>query len=90
MTWAFWKYYLDLTKFNIAISVLLAFVVGPFGGIFLFFTGGMGLSLIAYSFFHANEYYLYYNLGLTKVRLVLTSSIVNIGVAALVGAILAI
>jgi hypothetical protein len=90
MTWAFWKYYLDLTKFNFAISVILAFVIGPFGGIFLFLTGGMVLSLIAYSFFHANEYYLYYNLGLTRVRLVLTSYIVNIGVAILVGAILAI
>ena len=36
MTWAFWKYYFDLTKFNLAISVLLAIVVGPFGGIFCF------------------------------------------------------
>ena len=90
MTCAFWKYYLDVTKFNLAISALLAFIVGPSGGIFLFLTGGMVLSLIAYSFFHANEYYLYHNLGLTKVRLVLTSPIVNIGVAVLVGAILAI
>ena len=90
MSWAFWKYYLDLTKFNFAISFLFAFVLGPYGGIFLFLTGGMVLSLIAYSFFHANEYYLYYNLGLTRLRLVLTSYIVNIAVAVTVGTILAI
>lgn len=90
MTRAFWKYYLDLTKFNFAISFLLAFVIGPFGGIFMFLSGGMVLSLVAYSFFHANEYYLYYNLGLTKARLVLTSYVTNIGIAILAGAILAI
>ncbi|MCF0063299.1 hypothetical protein MUK70_10020 [Dyadobacter chenwenxiniae] len=76
MTWAFWKYYVDLTKFNLAISVILAIVIGPFGGILLFLTGGMVLSLIAYSVFHANEYYLYYNLGLTKMRLVVANKLI--------------
>jgi hypothetical protein len=86
MNRAVWKYYLDLTKFNVAISLLLTSFVGPDGGIFSFLTGGMILSLIAYSFFHGNEYYLYYNLGLTKVRLVLTSYLINVCVAVLLGA----
>lgn len=89
MNRAFWKYYLDLTKFNFAISLLLAFVKGPSDGIFSFLTAGMVLSLIAYSFFHGNEYYLYYNLGLTKARLVLTSYLVNICIAILFGAVFA-
>lgn len=87
MTQALWKYYVDLTKFNFALSLILAFVAGPSSGILLFLTGGMLLSLIAYSLFHGNEYYLYNNLGLTKMRLVLTSYLVNICIAVLAWAI---
>lgn len=90
MNQAFWKYYLDLTKFNFAISLLLAFAIGPTSGIFSFLSTGMALSLIAYSLFHGNEYYLYYNLGLTRVRLVLTSYLVNGCIAILAGAFFAI
>lgn len=90
MNQAFRKYYLDLTKFNVAISLLLAFVIGPTSGIFSFLSTGMVLSLIAYSLFHGNEYYLYYNLGLTRVRLVLTSYLVNSCIAILAGAFFAI
>jgi small-conductance mechanosensitive channel len=83
MSRAFWKFYIDLTKFNLGISFLVAFIASFWDGILMFATGGMVLSLLAYSYFHFNEYYLYYNSGLTKARLVLTSWVINIGISIL-------
>lgn len=86
MTRAFWKYYLDLTKFNLGLSLLVTFAKSPAEGILLFLTGGMILSLIAYEYFHRNEYYLYHNLGFTRIRLVLTAWLFNLGISSLLGA----
>jgi hypothetical protein len=88
MTRVFWKYYIDLTKFNLGMCLLITFVKSPAEGVLLFLTGGMLLSLIAYEYYHRNEYYLYHNLGLTRVRLILTTWLFNLGISALLGAFL--
>ena len=89
MTRIFWKYYTDLTKFNLGLSLLIAFATSPVEGVLLFLTGGMIISLIAYEYFHRDEYYLYHNLGFTRVRLALTSWLINIGLSLLIVAVLA-
>ncbi|MFD2937429.1 hypothetical protein ACFS25_26895 [Spirosoma flavum] len=88
MTRAFWKYYMDLTKFNLGLSLLVTFVKSPAEGILLFLTGGMLLSLVAYEYFHSHEYYLYYNLGLTRTRLMLKAWLMNLGISAFLGTLL--
>ncbi|GAB3492286.1 hypothetical protein GCM10027341_06260 [Spirosoma knui] len=88
MTRAFWKFYTDLTKFNLGLSLLVTFVKSPVEGILLFVTGGMLLSLIAYEYFHSHEYYLYHNLGLTRMRLIRKAWLLNLGISAIVGALL--
>lgn len=88
MTRAFWKYYTDLTKFNLGLSLLVAFVKSPAEGILLFVTGGMLLSLVAYEYFHSHQYYLYHNLGLTRTRLILKAWLLNAGISAIIGSLL--
>lgn len=88
MTRAFWKFYTDLTKFNLGLSLLVSFVKSPAEGILLFVTGGMILSLVAYEYFHSHEYYLYHNLGLTRMRLILKAWLLNVGIAVVLGAFL--
>lgn len=85
MTRAFWKYYLDLTKFNLGLSLLVTFIKSPADGILLFLTGGMLLILVAYEYFHSQDYYLYHNLGLTRTRLMLQAWLLNLGISVLLG-----
>ncbi len=85
MTKAFGKYYIDLTKFNLGLSLIVTFIKSPVEGILFFLTGGMILSLIAYEYYYRDEYYFYHNLGLTRTRLVLSAWLFNLGISALLG-----
>jgi hypothetical protein len=76
---AFWKFYADLTKFNLGLSLLIGVAKGTAEGLLSFATGGMVLSILAYEILHSNEYNLYYNLGFTKRKLLLGSWLINAG-----------
>lgn len=88
MSHAFWKYYMDVTRYNIAISVILALItLNPLNGIVCLATGGMVIGLYCYKQFQQSQYYFYYNIGITKRKLITFTWLINIAlslVAALV------
>lgn len=81
MKQAILKYYYDLTRYNIGFSVLIGFItLRPFVGIVTFGTFGMFVGLICYKSFQNNQYYFYYNLGISKSKLIAITWIINISV----------
>jgi hypothetical protein len=81
---ALWKYYYDVTRYNVAFSLVLALItLKPLNGIVSLATGGMVIGLYCYQQFQHSQYYLYYNLGITKKRLILTTWIINVALSGL-------
>jgi hypothetical protein len=79
MSKALWKYYYDVTRYNVAFSVVLALItLKPLNGIVSLATGGMIIGLYCYKQFQNSQYYFYYNLGITKSRLILYTWLVNL------------
>ena len=77
MNRAFFKFYFDSTRYNIAFSVLVLLIVNPLAGIISLPTYGLAIGLLCYRQFHGNQYYFYYNLGFSKQKLILNSMIIN-------------
>ncbi len=64
MNRALWKYYVDVTRYNVAFSIVLGIITSEiFKGIFCFVTTGMIMGLVIYKQMHNNQYYFYYNIG---------------------------
>lgn len=81
---ALFKYYYDLTRYNIIISLLVGFVkFSPFVGIFSFATFSMPISIFCYQYFQKHQYYFYYNLGISKTKLVIFTWIINLIIASI-------
>ena len=64
-----WKYFLDINLFNLSFCLIFAFVFGILWSIFLFATFGIIVGYLGFKTFKSNEYYSYYNLGITKKHL---------------------
>ena len=77
MSKAFLKFYFDSTRYNIAFSILCFLIVNPLAGIVSLPTYGLAIGLLCYRQFHGHQYYFYYNLGITKQRLIIKSLIIN-------------
>jgi hypothetical protein len=75
---ALFKYTLDTNVFNIVISVLSALFLGVFWAIIVFATFGNVFGYIGFRTFKNNEYYAYYNLGFSKLKLLMSTFIVNL------------
>lgn len=79
MKQAILKYYYDLTKYNLGFSIFIGFLtLRPFIGIVTFGTFGMLVGLYCYKYFHQNQYYFYYNLGISKLILVSVTWFMNL------------
>ncbi|WP_320053756.1 hypothetical protein [uncultured Acetobacteroides sp.] len=77
----FLKFYADSTRYNLAFSVLCFVVVSPLAGLVSLPTFGLAVGLLCYRKFHGHQYYFYYNLGITKRRLIAKSVAVNLAIA---------
>lgn len=75
------KYYYDLTLYNFGFSVLIGLLIGGNAGIVSFGTFGMLVGLMSYRYFQNNQYYFYYNLGISKTALIATTWIINFTIA---------
>jgi hypothetical protein len=78
MNRAFLKFYFDAMRYNLAFSILCFLIVNPLAGIVSFPTYGLAVGLIFYKRFHGHQYYFYYNLGITKQKLIIKSFIINL------------
>lgn len=72
------KFYLDVTKYNVLFSVLIGGLRGVIPGIACLGTFGMIVGIICYEYYRSNQYYFYYNLGFTKLKLIATTWIINL------------
>lgn len=79
---AFWKYYLDLNLYNLVFSLFFLMTSGPGWALFVFCSFGIFASLLGFRYFKRNEYYMYYNLGITRTKLILKVWLLNIVIAA--------
>ncbi|MEI6059136.1 MAG: hypothetical protein WCR72_00435 [Bacteroidota bacterium] len=81
MSRAFLKFYFDSTRYTVAFSLLVSMIVNPLAGIAALPTYGLAIGLLCYRQFHGNQYYFYYNLGMSKQKLVLQSMMINLIIA---------
>jgi len=78
------KYFWDINMFNIPFSMFFAFSAGILWSVIIFSSFGILVGYFGYQTFKKNEYYSYYNLGYTKVKLLskvwLFNSIISIAI----------
>ncbi len=78
MRQAFIKYYLDVTRYSLVFSIIAGFITASLNaGIITFSTIGMIVGLLCYRKFQKNQYFFYYNQGITKSKLIITTWSIN-------------
>ena len=75
---AYWQFYKSIFPFIAIFSILVVMYVGLAWGFVLFATIGLLFGFIGFWFFYNDQFYFYYNLGLSKKRLFLSSFFINI------------
>lgn len=74
----YWQFYKTIFPFIVTVGLVSVGVFGVYWGYFLFCTLGVVMGFIGFNNFKKNEYYTYYNLGITKRKLFKTSFIINL------------
>ncbi|WP_432410385.1 hypothetical protein [Rasiella sp. SM2506] len=74
----YWQFYKAIFPFVVATGLLTVWVFGVYWGYFLFCTLGIVAGFFGFKTFRKDEYYSYYNLGITKYKLLLSSIIINL------------
>ncbi|WP_299716440.1 hypothetical protein [uncultured Tenacibaculum sp.] len=74
---AFFKYYIDINFLNLVFSIILIISSGAFWATVNFSSLGILIGFWGYHLFKEQEYYMYYNLGFTKRKLLLLVWITN-------------
>lgn len=77
----FLKFYRDFNIWNLIFSVIAGIYPGVFSGLLIFCSFGMLIGLIGFRYFRNNEYYIYYNLGVTKLSLLKKVWLVNVALS---------
>ncbi len=67
---AIWKYFIDINTFNGIFSLIVGYAYGTLWGVVMFSSFGILIGFFGFFVFKKNEYYTYYNLGLTKTYLI--------------------
>ena len=73
---AYWIFFLRVNLINFIVSLGMTFnniIMLPV----MLCTFGMGFGFLGYYYFYKNELYLYYNLGLTKLKLGIMTLVIN-------------
>jgi len=81
---ALFKYVIDINSYNLLVSIFIGMITSALYGIISFFSIGIFISYLVFWYFKKNEYYLYYNLGYTKLKLLSIVFIINIIICALI------
>ncbi len=83
----YFNYYKYVLIYNLTFSTAIALVLGPLLGGLVFATFGLVLGIIIYNIIHKNQYYFFYNLGITKRKLMFNAFLINPFVSLLVCAV---
>ncbi|MFC4633790.1 hypothetical protein ACFO3O_07720 [Dokdonia ponticola] len=94
-----WTYYRDVTLYTLAITLLTSFASAAmydtiidrlFNGVLIFGVFGTGLGVLAFNYFQKAQYYMYHNLGFTRLHLIMRTWYINLIIAILLIGIIAI
>ncbi|MBX2873862.1 MAG: hypothetical protein KTR30_17235 [Saprospiraceae bacterium] len=72
-----WQYYIDVSLYNLAVSILVSLYTHPFWGMLIYGTFGYLIALGCYQYFQGVTYVFYCNWGWTKSRLIFRLWIFN-------------
>lgn len=75
---AHWQFYKTIFPFIAAFSLVCISFGGLFWAFLLFATLGPIIGLLGFRAFYRDQFYFYYNLGITKIRLTLVSILINL------------
>lgn len=75
---AYWQFYKTIFPFIAAFSILSMLYVGLHWGFIFFVTIGLLFGFVGFRAFYNNQYYFYYNLGLSKWKLLRVSFLINL------------
>ncbi|MGB3344973.1 MAG: hypothetical protein WBA61_13785 [Aequorivita sp.] len=75
---AYWQFYKSIFPFIASFSILSLLFLGLVWGFILFATISLLVGFMGFRVFYNDEYYFYYNLGITKWRLLKVSFIINL------------
>lgn len=74
----FFKYYSDITKYNICVSILVLILTqNVYFTVISFGTFGMAISVFIYKYYQNIEYYFYLNKGLSKKKIITRTFEIN-------------
>jgi len=73
----YFNYYKYVLIYNLAFSAAIAIVLGALLGTLVFATLGLAIGILVYNILHRNQYYFFYNLGITKRKLFIIAACIN-------------
>lgn len=89
MTEIYFKYYRDVTKYNLLFCMLVTILTQRiYAGVISFGTIGMVVSLFLYRYYQNIEYYFYLNAGLSKRGIILKTLKINFIISVIISIIL--
>lgn len=71
------KYLLEINFFNIIFCAIIILISGFLWGLVMFMSVGILVGLFGFKTFKENEYFAYYNFGITKKNLIINVFIIN-------------
>lgn len=75
---AYWQFYKTIFPFIAAFSILGIAFMGLYWGFVLFVTFGLLIGFLGFQYFYSDQFYFYFNLGLTKWKLIGASFLLNL------------
>lgn len=75
---AYWQFYKSIFPFIAAFSILSTLYVGLLWGFVIFATIGLLMGFVGFKSFYNNQFYFYFNLGITKWMLFRASFLINV------------
>lgn len=75
---AYWHFYKSIFPFIVAFAILSMLYVGLLWGFVLFATVGLLVGFFGFRTFYNDQFYFYFNLGLTKWQLYRASFVINL------------
>jgi len=78
------KYFLDINMFNIPFSLIIGLISGILWSVVIFSSFGVLIGYLGFQIFKKNEYYVYYNLGFTKSKLIKKVWFLNLIISSLI------
>ncbi len=75
---AYWQFYRTIFPFIATFSILSGLLLGYIWGFIFFTTISLFFGFVGFQVFYKHQYYFYYNLGITKWKLLKVSFIINL------------